>query len=84
LSPEELETTNEELQSTNEELETINDELRQRTVDLNEVNAFLESILLSLHAGVAVLDRELRVSAWNEQATELWGYGQTRSRVSTS
>ena len=33
---------NEELQSTNEELETINDELRQRSVELNEVNDFLE------------------------------------------
>src|SRR5262249_8040052 len=46
---EELETMNEELQSTNEELETINDELRLRTDDLNSANAFLESVLGSLH-----------------------------------
>jgi two-component system, chemotaxis family, CheB/CheR fusion protein len=70
---EELETMNEELQSTNEELETMNDELRQRTLDLNEVNAFLESILVSLRAAVVVLDEELRVRAWNEDAVELWG-----------
>jgi two-component system CheB/CheR fusion protein len=70
---EELETMNEELQSTNEELETINDELNQRTEELNQTNVFLESILGSLDAGVVVLDVDLRVSAWNEGAHELWG-----------
>jgi two-component system CheB/CheR fusion protein len=84
---EELETTNEELQSTNEELETmneelhstnaelqaINDEVRERTTQLDDVNAFLESILTSLRGGVAVVDRELRVRVWNEQAFDLWG-----------
>jgi two-component system, chemotaxis family, CheB/CheR fusion protein len=70
---EELETMNEELQSTNEELETINDELNQRTDELNQSNFFLESILGSLEAGVVVLDDELRVTAWNTGAYELWG-----------
>src|SRR5207248_3348263 len=70
---EELETMNEELQSTNEELETINDELNLRTEELNQTNLFLESILRSLEAGVVVLDPDLRVTAWNEGAHELWG-----------
>jgi two-component system CheB/CheR fusion protein len=70
---EELETLNEELQSTNEELETLNDELRLRTDDLNAVNAFLDAILTGLHSGVAVLDHELRVRAWNVAAEDLWG-----------
>jgi two-component system CheB/CheR fusion protein len=70
---EELETMNEELQSTNEELETINDELNLRTDELNQANAFLESVLRSLDAGVVVLDHELRVTAWNAGAYELWG-----------
>jgi two-component system CheB/CheR fusion protein len=70
---EELETMNEELQSTNEELETINDELQERTESLNEMNAFLESILGSLRNAVIVLDRDLRVQAWNGPATDLWG-----------
>ena len=70
---EELETMNEELQSTNEELQTMNDELRQRGEDLNSMNAFLESVLTSLRGGVAVVDRELRLLAWNGQAEELWG-----------
>jgi two-component system, chemotaxis family, CheB/CheR fusion protein len=70
---EELETMNEELQSTNEELQTMNDELRQRGEDLNASNDFLESVLSSLKGGVAVVDRELRLLAWNAQAEELWG-----------
>jgi two-component system CheB/CheR fusion protein len=70
---EELETMNEELQSTNEELETINDEVRQRGEELNHANRFLESVLTSLRSGVAVVDRELRLLAWNRQAEELWG-----------
>jgi two-component system CheB/CheR fusion protein len=70
---EELETMNEELQSTNEELETINDELQQRTDELNAVNAFLEGVLGSLSSAVIVLDRELRVEAWNNAARDLWG-----------
>jgi two-component system CheB/CheR fusion protein len=64
---------NEELQSTNEELETINDELRQRTLQLNDVNAFLETILSSLRLSVAVLDRSLKVQIWNAQSEEIWG-----------
>jgi two-component system CheB/CheR fusion protein len=64
---------NEELQSTNEELETINDELRQRTDALNESNAFLEAVLSGLGTAVIVVDHEMRVRAWNAEATELWG-----------
>ncbi|HYC32017.1 MAG TPA: CheR family methyltransferase [Gemmatimonadales bacterium] len=70
---EEMETMNEELQSTNEELHTINDELRRRSDQLDGANAFFFSVLASLRSGVAVLDRELRVLAWNPQAEELWG-----------
>jgi two-component system CheB/CheR fusion protein len=70
---EELETMNEELQSTNEELQTINDELRLRTDELGQVNAFMSSILSSLRTGVIVVDRELRVIAWNARAEDLWG-----------
>jgi two-component system, chemotaxis family, CheB/CheR fusion protein len=70
---EELETMNEELQSTNEELETMNDELQVSTDDLNQTNAFLESVLASLKAGVAVVDRELKILAWNDAAQDLWG-----------
>ncbi|MGI5132148.1 CheR family methyltransferase [Pseudonocardia sp. CA-107938] len=70
---EELETMNEELQSTNDELQTINDELQDRTGELDRTNAFLETILTSLRAGVVVVGSELHVQVWNRQAEELWG-----------
>jgi len=69
---EELETMNEELESTNEELETMNDEIHVRSIELNTTNAFLEAILASLPAAI-VVDRALRVQAWNAGARELWG-----------
>ena len=70
---EELETMNAELQSTNEELQTINDELRMRTAELDEANDFLESLLISQRGGLVVVDRDLRVSVWNDQSAEMWG-----------
>ncbi|MDA0867349.1 MAG: PAS domain-containing protein [Cyanobacteria bacterium] len=72
-SNEELETINEELQSTNEELQTINEELRQRTGDLNQANAFLNSILISLRAGVVVVNPQFNILSWNPEAENLWG-----------
>jgi two-component system CheB/CheR fusion protein len=70
---EELETMNEELQSTNEELHTMNDELQLRTNELNRLNAFMDSVLTSVQAGIVVLDQELCVQVWNRQAEDLWG-----------
>lgn len=64
---------NEELRSTNDELQAINDELHDRTSELDNLNEFLDSILTSLQAGVVVLNPELHVQVWNEQAQELWG-----------
>jgi two-component system CheB/CheR fusion protein len=87
---EELETTNEELQSTNEELETMNEELqsmndelhaaneelRATTDEVGAVNHFMNGVLSSFRAGVAVVDADLRVLVWNEAAEELWGLRQ--------
>ncbi|GAA2534214.1 CheR family methyltransferase [Winogradskya humida] len=70
---EELETMNEELQSTNDELQNINDQLRVSTDRLDEANSFLETVLTSLRAGVAVVDRDLRIRMWNKRAVDLWG-----------
>ena len=61
------------MQSTNEELQTINDELRRRTDGLNNVNAFLESILTSMRGAVVVLDRDFSIWVWNHRAEDLWG-----------
>ncbi len=70
---EELETMNEELQSTNEELEAMNDEMRERTDEALHANAFLSSILSSVHQSIVVVDRELQIAAWSRAAAETWG-----------
>jgi two-component system CheB/CheR fusion protein len=84
---EELETTNEELQSTNEELETMNEELqsmndelqatneelRDRTREVGQLNTFMSSVFAGMPSGVVVVDADLVVREWNEQAEELWG-----------
>jgi two-component system CheB/CheR fusion protein len=70
---EELETMNEELQSTNEELETTNDELRDRTDEALHVNAFVTSVLKNIPQAVIVVDRQMHVSSWSENAADAWG-----------
>jgi two-component system, chemotaxis family, CheB/CheR fusion protein len=70
---EELETMNEELQSTNEELEAMNEEMRERTDEALHANAFLSSILSSVHQSIVVVDQELSVVAWSRSAAETWG-----------
>ncbi|MGY1617077.1 CheR family methyltransferase [Geodermatophilus sp. SYSU D00691] len=91
---EELETTNEELQSTNEELETMNEELqsmndelhsaneelRSTTDELDALNRFLRGVLGSFRVGVAVVDPDLRVLAWNTAAEDLWGVREDEAR----
>jgi two-component system CheB/CheR fusion protein len=72
-SNEELETMNEELESTNTELQTINSDLRQRTDQVDRLNTFLDAILTSLHVGIAVLDKGLKVLMWNARSYDLWG-----------
>lgn len=64
---------NEELSSTNEELHAINDELWDRTNEVDQVNAYLESVLTSLDASVIVIDDDLRVQVWNGRSFEMWG-----------
>jgi two-component system CheB/CheR fusion protein len=70
---EELETMNEELQSTNDDLQSINEQLRVSSAELDDANTFLDAVLTSLQAGVAVVDRDLRIQMWNRRAEELWG-----------
>lgn len=70
---EELETMNEELQSTNDELHTINDMLRERSLELDEAKDFLDSLIDSVGVGMAVVDREMKVTLWNRGCEELWG-----------
>jgi two-component system CheB/CheR fusion protein len=70
---EELETMNEELQSTNDELHTINDELHSRSVELDTARRFADSLVDSIHLGMVIVDKEMRVLVWNRGSQELWG-----------
>jgi two-component system, chemotaxis family, CheB/CheR fusion protein len=51
----------------------MNTELRERSHELDDVNAFLETILTSMGIGVAVLDTAGDVRVWNAHSEELWG-----------
>lgn len=51
----------------------MNDELRERTDETMRANAFLGSVLSGVRQAVVVVDRAMRVIAWNRVATELWG-----------
>jgi two-component system CheB/CheR fusion protein len=70
---EELGSLNEELHSTNEELESLNHALHRRTTELSTTNSILQSTLIGLQVGVAVVDRDLTILLWNHGAEELWG-----------
>nr|WP_284286943.1 hypothetical protein [Angustibacter aerolatus] len=47
--------------------------LRDRTVEISDLNAFMQSILGSLEAAVVVVDPDLVVQVWTRQAHDLWG-----------
>lgn len=51
----------------------MNEELRRRSLELNDVNVFFESVLLSVRVAVIVTDQQLRVVVWNREAEDLWG-----------
>jgi two-component system CheB/CheR fusion protein len=51
----------------------VNEELRTRSDDLNQVNAFLESVLASMRSGAVVVNRNLDVLMWNHRAEDMWG-----------
>lgn len=69
---EELEASNEELQSTNEELLTINDEMLAKTSELASANAALELVLRNVGMPMLVVDENLCLCRYNEDAVELF------------
>jgi two-component system CheB/CheR fusion protein len=69
----ELQSTNQELRAMNEEIQTVNAELRQRGVELRDLNVYFDAILASFASGVAVVDKDLLVRAWNHEMEDLWG-----------
>lgn len=51
----------------------MNEELRHRTLELHDLNVFLDTVLTTIGFAVAVLDRQQHVQIWNRHARELWG-----------
>jgi two-component system CheB/CheR fusion protein len=66
-SNEELQSTNEELQSVNEELYTVNSEYQRKIVELTELNADIDNLLVHTDVGVIFLDRDLRIRKFTPQ-----------------
>jgi two-component system CheB/CheR fusion protein len=64
---------NEELQSTNDEFHVVNEMLNARGVELDQANAYLQSVLTGINCGVIVVDRDLVVQIWNHWSEDLWG-----------
>ena len=59
----------------------MNHELRSGSGELSRLNSYLGSILASISAGVVVLDKELGVQVWNDQAEEMWGLRSSEVRT---
>lgn len=51
----------------------MNEELSHRTLELNDMNACLDTILSTVGVGVLVVDRDQHIQVWNGHARELWG-----------
>jgi two-component system CheB/CheR fusion protein len=71
-SNEELQSTNEELQSTNEELYTVNAEYQNKIIELTEVQNDVENLLSSSRIGTLILDEDLCIRRYSQQATALF------------
>ena len=57
----------------NDELQFSNDALRDRQDEVDRLNMFNSAVLGSMNSGVAVVDHELKVLAWNARSEDLWG-----------
>ena len=62
---EELETSKEEIESTNEELITTNQELQARIQQVEDLSAYNDGILSSVHEPMLILDKDMRVKSAN-------------------
>ena len=67
---EELQSTNEELHSVNEELYTVNAEYQAKIQELTELNTDLDSLMASLDVGVVVLNEDLTIRRFNQEAVQ--------------
>ncbi|WP_369600309.1 EAL domain-containing protein [Hahella sp. SMD15-11] len=78
----ELEAANEELQAANEELNTLNEELRHTNEALTAANEDLRNILDSLQKALVVLDANLLVRRFNEEAKDFFDLTEQSKGIS--
>ncbi|WP_212536141.1 chemotaxis protein CheB [Thetidibacter halocola] len=74
---EELQSSNEELQSVNEELHTINAEYQAKIVEMNEINADLDSLARAAHIPLLFLDSDLRITRYTSEVLALFSLRET-------
>ncbi len=71
-SNEELQSTNEELHSVNEELYTVNAEYQKKIVELTDLTADMDNLLVSTEVGVIFLDAELCLRKYTPEIAHLF------------
>jgi two-component system, chemotaxis family, CheB/CheR fusion protein len=69
---EELETSKEEIESTNEELTTSNQELHARIQQIEELYAYYEGIIATVHEPVLILDKNIRIKSANKSFCKMF------------
>ncbi len=69
---EELETSKEEIESTNEELITSNQELHARIQQVEELYAYSEAILATVHDPMLILDKNMRIKSANKSFCKMF------------
>lgn len=57
----------------NDELHVSNEVLRERQEEVDRLNRFMGAVLGSMSAGVVVVDKDMRITAWNTKAEDMWG-----------
>jgi PAS domain S-box-containing protein len=76
---EELETSKEEIESTNEELTTTNQELYTRIQQVEELYAYYEGILSTIHEPMLILDKNINVRSANKSFYKLFRVSEEES-----
>lgn len=71
-SNEELQSSNEELQSVNEEINTVNAEYQEKVMNLNQVNADLDTMAKAVGVATIFVDQQLQITRFTTEAQSLF------------
>lgn len=71
-SNEELQSSNEELQSVNEEINTVNAEYQEKVMNLNQVNADLDTMAKAVGVATIFVDQHLQITRFTTEAKSLF------------